>query len=429
MKHVEFRRNDGWLPRVIRQDDGELRLEVVGGANALHDPRTFSIPINAEHLAILRADLARHLILSSVFLPLCQDAGISGPIDERAAVALLDPILRGNADEVDATLSVTRWDRGHLVAHGADLALLNRGVVVAALSGAQETADWTRAQEDDANRRRAQRGVELSPLDEAILKFTGQYLHGSTIPQRKPDAVDPAHLPKVLRVLAVAEQACTGMRISRDPRRGSRGTDKADWSRMESAVESALRHAHPELAADAVRTLSFLMCSEAARAARDQPYDLDLIEQLDIVTSGIPSAARVAERVLAMSDDQEHTRTWVPGDSPAAPEAFWTFVGERYGSNNEVFTLEDEAVGDGIQLMFYADSIARVATVTAGTASSDPDYRVEYGLLDDLAHYRSAVRRFVGGGFRGLDDVCRWFDDADSLEAARRERTSPDSAV
>ena len=422
MGQVEFRRIDGWLPRVTRQDGGELRLEVVGGADALHDPRTFSIPVTESHVAALRADLARHLILSSALLPLCRDAGISGPIDETAALALLDPILHGNADEVDATLSHIRWDRGHLVAHGADLALLNRGHMLAAMADAQETADWTRAQEDDANRRRAKRGVVLSPLDEAILKFTGQFLHGSTIPHRNPDAVDPAHLPEVLRVLAVAEQACTGMRISRDPRRGARGTDKADWSRMELAVESAVRCAHPELAADAVRTLSFLMCSEAAHAARDQPYDLDLIEHPDVVVSEISAGSRGAERVLAMSDDQDHTRAWVPGDSQAAPEAFWVFVGERYGSDNEVFTLEDEAVGDGIQLMFYADSIARVATVKSGTESSEPEYRVDYGLLDDLAHYRLAVRKYISGGFHGLDDLCQWFGDADALEAARRER-------
>ena len=87
-----------------------------------------------------------------------------------------------------------------------------------------------------------------------------------------------------------------------------------------------------------------------------------------------------------------------------------------------MFTLEDEAAGDGIQLMFYADSIARVMTVKASTESSEPEYRVDYGLLDDLAHYRLAVRQYIAGGFSGLDGVCRWLSDADALEAARRER-------
>lgn len=409
------------MPRVIRQGDGELRLEVVGGADALHDPRVFSIPVTESHVAVVRADLARHLILSSVLLPLCQDAGVSGPIDETAALALFDPILHGNAVEVDATLRVTRWDRGQLVAHGADLELLNRGSIFVAMADAQETADWTRAQEDDANRRRAQRGVALSPLDEAILKFTGHFLHGSTIPHRSPAAVDPARLPGVLQVLGIAEHACTGMRIARDPRRGVQGTDKADWARMETAVATALKRAHPELAADAVRTLTFLMCSEAAHAARHQPYDDDLNQDPE-AASVIPIAARVPERVLAMSDDQEHIRSWSPGDSEAAAETFWGFVAERFGSNNEVFSLEDEAAGDGIQLMFYADSIARVATVKASTESSESEYRVDYGLLDDLAHYRLAVRQYIAGGFRGLDDVCRWFRDSNALEAARLER-------
>ena len=421
MEQVKFRRVDGWLPRVIRQDGGELHLEVVGGADALHDPRVFSIPITESHVAVLRTDLARHLILSSALLPLCQDAGLSGPIDETAAVAFIQTILHGSADEVDSTLSHSRWDRGHLVAHGADLALLNRGRVFAAMADAQETANWTRAQEDDANRRRAKRGVSLAPLDEAILKFTGQFLHGSTLPHRNPEAVDPEHRPEVLRVLAIAEQARRGMRISRDPRRGARGTDKGDWARMETAVATALKRAHPELAADAVRTLSFLMCSEAAHAARDRIYDDDLNQDPE-AASVIPIAARVPDRVLAMSDDQEHIRSWNPGDSELAAEIFWGFVAERFGSNNEVFTLEDEAAGDGIQLMFYADSIARVMTVKASTESSEPEYRVDYGLLDDLAHYRLAVRQYIAGGFSGLDGVCRWLSDADALEAARRER-------
>ncbi|NEE27738.1 CchlT, partial [Streptomyces sp. SID7982] len=98
------------------------------------------------------------------------------------------------------------------------------------------------------NRRRAERGVVLGPLDTALLKYTGQYLHGATIPKRMPDAVDPALLPEVMRVLATAERACAGMRIGRDPRRGKRATDKRDWSRMETAVDSAVRRAHPELA-------------------------------------------------------------------------------------------------------------------------------------------------------------------------------------
>lgn len=420
METVEFKRTDGWMPRVIRQGDGALRLDVIGGADALHDPRTFSIPITEDHLAVLRADLARHLILWSALLPLCRDAGISGPIDEAAAVALLGQILHGKAEEVDAALKVTRWDRGQLVAHGADLALLNCGRMCAAMTNAQETADWMRAQEDDANRRRARRGVALSPLDEAVLRFTGQLVHGSTIPHRDPEAVDPALLPAVLRVLHAAEQGSAGMRIARDARRGKRGTDKTDWKRLESSVETALRRAHPELASDAVRTLSFLMCSEAAAAARDQPYDAG-----DTSDEG-ESDARVADRVLAISDDQEHTRVWSPGGSKTAPEVFWEFVAEWCGSANEVFTLEDEAVGDGIQLMFYADSIARVATVTAGTDSSEPEYRVEYGLVDNLAHYRNAVRRYVSQGFRGLDGVCRWFSDPDTFEAARREQKRTD---
>lgn len=421
METVEFRRGDGWSPRVIRSETG-LQLEVVGGADALHDPRVFRFPIEPQHFEVIRRDLARHLILWSALMPLCHDAGTSGPIDAEAATALLNPLLLGDPDEVDAVLGHTRWDRGQLVAHGAELALLNRGRIHKAMGSAHETADWSRAQQDHANRQRAQRGVRLSPLDEAVLRYTGQLVHGSTIPRRLPEAVDEALLPHVLRVVQTAERAREGLRIARDPRRGTRGTDRADWTHMESAVETVLRRGHPELAADAVRTISFLMCSEASNAARDGLYDADAEVEAGDNSAGTPTAARVAERVLAMSDDQEHAQEWSPGDPTPATEVFWGFVAEHFGSKNEVFTLEDESQGDGIQLMFYADSIARVATLTPATDSSDPVYRVEYGKLTDLAHYRAVVRLFVAGGFNALDELCHWYDDPDAFEVARRRR-------
>ncbi|HEY1176843.1 MAG TPA: DUF6357 family protein, partial [Phytomonospora sp.] len=319
---IVFKRDNGWLPRVLREGEG-LRLEVVGGADALHDPRTFSVPIGEEHLAVLRADLARHLILTCALNPLCHAAGIRGPLDVDAAAALLDPILLARPDEVDAFLRRTKWERGQLVAHGADIALLDSGRVVASMRAATETSDWKRAQENDADRRRAQRGVTLSPLDTAILKFTGQYVHGSTIPRRDPKAVDPALLPDVLRVIATAERASDGMSIARDPRRGKHGTDKQDWKRMEAAVDAALRDVRPALADDAVRTVRFLMCSEAASRARKQPFDAD---------------APASARVLTVTDDKQVEKTWSPGDGGTAVESFWGFVAERYGTRNEVFT-------------------------------------------------------------------------------------------
>ncbi|GIG65708.1 DUF6357 family protein [Phytomonospora endophytica] len=397
-----FKRENGWLPKVIREAEG-LRLEVVGGADALHDPRRFSVPIREEHLAVIRADLARHLILSSAVGPLCHAAGIRGPLDEAAAVALLDPILLARPDEVDAFLRRTKWERALLVAHGADIELLEDGRVLASLSAATESSNWQRAQTYEADQRRARRGVTLSPLDAAILKFTGQYLHGSTIPRRDPRAVEPALLPVVLRVVATAERACADMNIARDPRRGKLGTDKRDWKRMEAAAEAALRGEHPELADDAVRTVTFLMCSEAAARARKQPFDVEVVPP--------------GERELTFTDDKEVERRWRPGDERGAVESFWAFVAERAGSRNEVFTLEDEDPGEGIQLHFYADSIARIATVPQGDG-----YRVEYGLIDDLAHYRAMVRAYVAGGFGALDELAGWMSDHAAFEDARRRR-------
>ncbi|MCG5466283.1 DUF6357 family protein [Micromonospora sp. MED01] len=264
MTDIVFARSGSlWIPSVIRED-GELKLMLAAGADANHEPRTFTFPISEAHLAVIRVDLARHLLLWSAVLPLCDAAGTRGSLDENAAVALLDPVLLSPPADVDALFRRLRWDRTRLVAHGADIRLLERGQVCEAVRAATEEANEKRAQEHHADRQRAERGVTLGPLDAQILRYTGQYLHGATIPRRSPDAVDPALLPQVIQVIAVAEQACAGMRIGLDPRRGHRATDKRDWGRMTATVDNAVRRAYPELVDDAVRTVSFLMCSEAA---------------------------------------------------------------------------------------------------------------------------------------------------------------------
>lgn len=408
MSSVEFARENRWLPRVLRQD-GELALEVVGGADALHDPRVFTFPVGEAHLAVLRDDLARHLILLSALLPLCHAAGVSGPLDAKAAVGLLDPILLADPDDVDAFLDRAGYDRVQLVAYGADADLLDGGRVFASMGAAREAADWSRAQEYQADRDRARRGVTLSPLDAAILKYTGQYLHGSTIPRRNPQAVDPELLPEVLAVIGAAERACAGMAIARDPRRGRTGTDKQDWHRMEEAARAAVRGAHPGLADDAVHTVSFLICSEAAADARKWPFDAE-------------ADRLAAARPLAFSDDKDAEQAWIPGAPRAAAEEFWEFVAERYGSGNQVFTIEDEALGEGVQLFFYADAIARITTVTPEHGETKAVYRVEYSLVDDLGHFRALVRGFAEGGCAALDGLGRWMSGPDELEQARRRR-------
>ncbi|GAB3811020.1 DUF6357 family protein [Kribbella italica] len=401
MRDVVFAR-DGWIPKVVR-DDGVLRIELGAGADANHDPRTFTFPIEDAHLAVIEDDLRRHLLLWSAILPLCDAAGTRGLLDEDAAVALLDPILFGAPADLEALFRRIRWDRSRLVAHGADLDLLDRGQVWAAMGAATSSADWPRVQEHDADRRRTERGVTLAPLDAAILKFTGRYLHGATIPQRRPEAVDPALLPGVLRVIATAERACAGLRINRDPRRGGRATDKRDWDRMAAAVDAAVRRTHPELVEDAVATVKFLLCSEAASRARSLPIEDD---------------GGVAERPLIFTDDKDGEVTWLPGGPRTATAEFWEFVSERSAANNEVFTIEDEELGEGLQLHFYADSSARITTLSGG------GHRVEYSLVDGLEGYRTMVRAFVTGGYTALDGHGPWLTSVIDFEQARRQRNA-----
>ena len=414
MADVVFTRG-GWIPKVVRASDG-LRIELGAGADALHSPRTFSFPITEAHLEVVRGDLARHLLLWVAVLPLCDAAGIDGPLDEAAAVALLDPVLLGTPAEVDTFLRDVRVELVTLVRHGADVALLERGELLSALHSATEEPDHQRGQVYVADRERARRGVTLGPLDEAVLKFVGHYLHGSTRPGRHPDAVDPALLPEVLGVIDTGEKASDGLRIRRDPRRGKRATDKAEWERMQTAVEAAVRRAHPALVDDAVRSVSFLVCSEAAARSRDEPVDDG---------DGDAHHAAGGKTALTFTDEDAGDETsWRASDVLGAGAAFWEYVAERSGRGGDVFTIEDEAMGEGIQLHFYADSAARVTTAVAGKDGSDPVFRVEYALVDGMDGYRALLGAFVRGGCAALDQHGPWMLDHDELEAARRRRDS-----
>ncbi|MEU8702252.1 DUF6357 family protein [Streptomyces sp. NPDC048680] len=418
MRDIVFTRASGWIPNVIRED-GELKLMLGAGADANHAPRTFTFPIGEAHLAVIREDLARHLLLWSAVLPLCDAAGTRGRLDENAAIALLDPVLLSTPADVDALFQRIPWDRGRLIAHGADIDLLERGQVCAATRAATETPNGKRAQEYHANRRRAERGAVLGPLDAAILKYTGQYLHGATAPRRMSDAVDSALLPEVMRVIATAEQACAGMRIGRDPRRGKRATDKRDWDRMATTVDAAVHRAHPGLVDDAVRTVSFLMCSEAADRSRSTPMDDDAETAGDRAHFG--GGAR--KTPLSFTDDKGVEKKWLPDNPRTATAEFWEFVGDRSAADNEVFTIEDEEMGEGIQLHFYADSIARITTVRESQGGgSDPEYRVEYSLVDGIGGYRNLVSAFVRGGCAALEHHGSWMPDAAEFERARRRR-------
>ncbi|MFI7074810.1 DUF6357 family protein [Micromonospora sediminicola] len=412
MRDIVFTRGSGWIPKVIHED-GQLKLMLAAGADANHEPREFTIPISKAHLAVIREDLARHLLLWSAVLPLCDAAGTRGRLDEDAAVALLDPVLLAPPADVDALFRRIPWDRSRPVAHGADIALLERGQVCQAMRAATEGSNERRAQEHHANRRRAARGTVLGPLDAAILRYTGQYLHGATVPRRMPDAVDPALLPQVMRVVATAEQACAGMRIGLDPRRGHRATDKRDWDRMAATVDAAVRRAHPELVDDAVRTVSFLMCSEAADRSRSTPAD-DPEDHTDVGDG--------AKTALTFTDDKGGERTWRRDGPRTASGEFWEFVADRSAGDNEVFTIEDEEMGEGIQLHFYADSVARITTVRPGEAGSDPQYQVEYSLVDGIGGYRNMVSAFVRGGCAALDRHGPWMSDVAEFERARRRR-------
>ncbi len=400
------------------QVDGTLLLEIVGGADANHDPRRFHLPLTAAQLDVLRADPGRHVLLSARLRPLCEAAGTAGPVDQRAALTLLPTILEGDAATVDAACQGVREVQDALMAHRADPALVAEGRLFAA---SRDVADTPREELVRAHRlaqRDEARGILPGSLDEAILEYTGLHEHRATIPRRRPEAVAPGLRPQVLRVVEAADEAAAGSRISRDPRKGRRGTDRASWSRLDRLVTEAVRREAPDLTEDAVKALGQLICSEAWERARDLPLEQDP----DFTDS---SEGPAWPRTLSSSDDQGVERTWTPGSPVPATAAFWGFVADHVSSANEVFTLEDAAAVDGIQLHFYADSAARIrAAAPAGAAQPDdePSYRVEYTLVDGIAGYRKLVATYVRGGYAALDDEWDWIDDVGAFEAARRAR-------
>ena len=416
MNDVVYARDGSWLPRVIG-DGSTLRLEFGAGADANHDPRTFTVPISDAELDVIRDDLTRHVLLWSALIPLAEAAGTRGPLDETAASELVGRVLFSTAEELDALFHRVPWDRGQLIAHGADIDLLERGDVFAAMRTASPRTDWSRVHEHAALSRRAQAGVILSPLDTAILRYTGQYLHGGTVPRRLPDAVDPALLPDVSRVIATAEDASVDMRIERDPRRGKTATDKQDWNRMTAAVKNAIQQAYPDLAAETVSSVGFLMSSEAADRARKLPIDGE--DDRAGRTFGADSAH---ERTLLITDDKGGEQTWTPGSQNTASVAFWEFVADRSSGRDAVFILEDEAKGEGIQFEFNTDAVVRITTIRQGTGDAEPEYYIEYALADGLREYRAIVRDFIDGGCSALDDYGPWMTDPDEFDEARRRR-------
>ncbi|MES2631002.1 MAG: DUF6357 family protein [Patescibacteria group bacterium] len=255
-RDVVFSRKNGWMPQVVRKDD-DLYIELGAGATANHEPRTFSFPVSQNQLEVIKNDFNRHLLLWSAILPLCDAAGTEGPLDEDAAKALLDPILLGSEHEVEVLLNSTTYNKVQLVTYHANPTLLEKGEIFAAMQTVTQEPDSHLAAEYFADLDRARREVVLSDLDAAILKYTNQYLYRSGIPSRKPEAVDPELLPSVLEVIATAERACVGMEFTE--------RSKEEWQDMTDKVEKAIRAVYPTLVNDAVRTVSYLMCSEESK--------------------------------------------------------------------------------------------------------------------------------------------------------------------
>lgn len=146
MPELEFSRGR-WLPSVLRVN-GRLRLEILGGADGLGSVRRFTVPVSEQHVARIRDDLPRHVLARAALIPLCYAAGSLKPLDEPAAVRLLDTVLYGDEAELDAVFRAVSWDsRCALIAHGANPALLDAGKMLAAARSVSAVPSWDRVRE------------------------------------------------------------------------------------------------------------------------------------------------------------------------------------------------------------------------------------------------------------------------------------------
>lgn len=259
-----------WAPRVVKDGD-ELMIVIGVDFNRGYDIREFLFPIIGTHLEVIRADLARHLLLWCVLEQLCERAGTGdrdGKPNKAKARAAIDCVLLGSELEIEKYFTHEQVPTRMLIAHGANPQKLEEGELFAALEGGVTAeGNWDLVWEYEINRDRARRGVHLSAFDVILLKYLNKYLHMGALPSRRPEAIDPSELPAVLKVIETAEQACAGMELPidkqyPDPERTKR------WNEIEAAVDDALKSVYPELSSDTVGAISFLMCSEASDRAR-----------------------------------------------------------------------------------------------------------------------------------------------------------------
>jgi hypothetical protein len=259
-----------WAPRVVKDRD-ELNIEIAVDFNRGYDIREFLFPITDEHLAVIRADLTRHLLLWCVLEQLCERAGSSdrqGKPDKKEARAAIDLVLLGSGSEIEEYFAHEQVPTRMLIAHGANPEKLEEGELFTALKdGVTATGNWDLVWEYEINRDRARRGVHLSAFDVVVLKYLNKYLHMGALPSRRPDAIEPAKLPAVLKVVEAAERACVGIELPADKKYPDPEWS-AGWRRIEDAVRKGLQKAYPDLSDDTVNALCFLMGSEAADRAR-----------------------------------------------------------------------------------------------------------------------------------------------------------------
>ncbi|SCF25525.1 hypothetical protein GA0070564_104502 [Micromonospora mirobrigensis] len=170
------------------------------------------------------------------------------------------------------------------------------------------------------------------------------------------------------------------------------------------------RRAQRGVVLGATRTVSFLICSQVADRSRKTPEEDD--------------ESDLGMRALSFTDDKGGEKRWLRDGPRTASAEFWEFVADRSAADNEVFTIEDEEMGEGIQLHFYADSVARITTAPPGETGSDPRYLVEYSLVDGIGGYRQLVSAFVRGGCAALDQHGPWTSDVAEFERARRRRAA-----